>query len=747
MSTVMQSEGPSAEMPSSRTPNVAAPLPHHHHLRLQQAVELALLLGVAYLFDVEGRRQFFPVLCLIFSAAIVRTWLPPALRLPFFALTSLTTILLVLEPRASMWVFGIGGGLIGLATVPRHFAVRVSTVIAASIGLIIWRTNDLSPMWVVVGSLFMFRMALFLYETRRARERSPLAQTLSYFFMLPNVCFPLFPVVDYRKFCDTYSDDNEGEVFQRGSEWILRGFVHLLLFRFVKTCLVPQPYEIRDVLAVSVFLATNYALYLQVSGQFHLATGVLHLFGFNLPRTHNCYFLASSVSDIWRRINIYWKDFLEKLVFQPMFFGLRRRGMSAPAAIVVGVMAVFLSTWVLHDWQTYWLLGTFPLKASDALLWLGVGACVAINSLWEYSRAKRPRLIHTHPSWWSDLRLSAQTIGMFAAVSLFWACWTRPQFLSMTGVLLRENREWSRGLLAAPASLAGLVLAGAAFLTLKRVWTARRPQRSLTRQERFQLQALAAAALIAAGLPGFARLFPDRVTLAIEDFRSDLYVQSDPFTELQSYYEDLNTAAVQSSPLLTSLTPQRIHRREIGDRFAALTRRADPLLEIELIPGWTGELDGHRTTINQFGMRDRKSLTLLKPPGTVRIACVGSSVVMGYSTGDEEVFTRLLEERLNTAWAEPAQRFEVLNFGTGRHWALQRRVLVDRKVLAFEPDVLIYFAHQDEAQGPVAQLTRLVHQRIPLPYPFLDDIMAEAEITPETPPGVISVRLSDRGRI
>ena len=35
-----------------------------------------------------------------------------------------------------------------------------------------------------------------------------------------------------------------------------------------------------------LFLATNYALYLHVSGYFHIITDIVHVFGFQLTRTH-----------------------------------------------------------------------------------------------------------------------------------------------------------------------------------------------------------------------------------------------------------------------------------------------------------------------------------------------------------------------------------------------------------------------------------------------------------------------------
>ena len=137
---------------------------------------------------------------------------------------------------------------------------------------------------------------------------------------------------------------------------------------------------------MALFLAANYALYLRVSGWFHLITGLLHLFGFDLPRTHQNYFLASSVSDIWRRINIYWKDFMTKVFFFPVVFALER--WSTRGAMAVATLVVFVATWLLHSYQVFWINGELPLNAGVAGLWLAAGVLVALSLQFELAGAR-----------------------------------------------------------------------------------------------------------------------------------------------------------------------------------------------------------------------------------------------------------------------------------------------------------------------------------------------------------------------
>ena len=62
------------------------------------------------------------------------------------------------------------------------------------------------------------------------------------------------------------------------------------------------------------------------STTFHMIVGLLHLFGFRLPETHKLYYLAHSFTELWRRINIYWTEFMMKAVFYPTYFRVKQRG-------------------------------------------------------------------------------------------------------------------------------------------------------------------------------------------------------------------------------------------------------------------------------------------------------------------------------------------------------------------------------------------------------------------------------------
>src|SRR5205823_12813415 len=163
-----------------------------------------------------------------------------------------------------------------------------------------------------------------------------------------------------------------------GLRMMVRGTAHLLLYRLVhNNQLLARPDEVRGLASLVGYLICNYLEYLHVSGQFHVACGMLHLFGFQLPETHRNYLLATGFTDYWRRINIYWKDFMVRLVFNPVAFRLKRK----PQGVVLAAAtaAVFVATWALHAYQSFWLKGAWGISVPDALFWGTLGVLVLIN--------------------------------------------------------------------------------------------------------------------------------------------------------------------------------------------------------------------------------------------------------------------------------------------------------------------------------------------------------------------------------
>ena len=265
----------------------------------------------------------------------------------------------------------------------------------------------------------MFRMIVYLYDVRHLPGPVDLKEVLSYFFLLPNYYFLLFPVIDFQTFRRSFFKRDIHPVAQQGVWWILRGTTHLLLYRIVyqlQAAITPPKVPVPVAVVSQILLC--YLLYLRVSGQFHIIVGMLHLFGYDLPETNRKYLLANSINDFWRRINIYWKEFMVKVVYFPVYFKLRKKG--DLRAQLIAAVAVFAATWFLHAYQFFWLQGKFRVTLNDSLFWMALASLMMINIAIDYQKKRRP----PKTGWVPKLQNALQIVGTLALISFLWSMWS-----------------------------------------------------------------------------------------------------------------------------------------------------------------------------------------------------------------------------------------------------------------------------------------------------------------------------------
>jgi lysophospholipase L1-like esterase len=98
-------------------------------------------------------------------------------------------------------------------------------------------------------------------------------------------------------------------------------------------------------------------------------------------------------------------------------------------------------------------------------------------------------------------------------------------------------------------------------------------------------------------------------------------------------------------------------------------------------------------TTNSAGWRD-KEWTLAKPPDTFRVAVIGDSFTMADGIEIEDVYHSLLEERLNAQGG--AHKYEFLNFGVAGYQLPQYVAVIEKRALAYQPDlILVGFSTND----------------------------------------------------
>jgi D-alanyl-lipoteichoic acid acyltransferase DltB (MBOAT superfamily) len=408
-------------------------------------LHLALIVIVARVYRLEGRG--FQTLLMVAAAALpVHYWVPLRFKAPLFVAASIVGLVLVFGAATAAVVLPIAAVLIGLCYLPVRWSIRAALVGLVALGCAGLRAglvpNPLgtalgSVVWPVLGTMFMFRMIVYLYELKHAKRPERLIDTLSYFFLLPNYCFLHFPVVDYKTFLRGFGAVEIHAVQRRGLSMIVRGITHLLLYRLVYHLLLISPDDVTNLATLGRYVVCTYLLYLRVSGQFHVACGMLHLFGYQLPETHHHYLLATGFTDYWRRINIYWKDFMVRVVFNPVVFRMKKRPQIV--ALSVATLVVFVTTWALHAYQSFWLRGRWGFSVPDALFWGVLGVLVMINVRNDARNPRRGvRGKATVTPRGVALR-AVKTLGTFTTLAVLWSLWSSPSLASWLGMLHRAG--------------------------------------------------------------------------------------------------------------------------------------------------------------------------------------------------------------------------------------------------------------------------------------------------------------------
>jgi hypothetical protein len=691
-------------------------------------IQFGLMVFIIRLFAFEGS-QLADVATLAWVGVLVHHFLPMRLRLPFFAVLSLVSIQVAVGLRIGVVVVLVGAGIIALCHARIPFKLRVVLLAAAGALLMALRLSPYSPIVVVLASFFMLRVMLYMYDLSNKAAPFSASRATAYFFMLPNVCFPLFPLVDYKTFCTTYYNDEPIAIYQRGLRWMMRGLVHMLLYRFVYQFLQIDPYRVTDLGDVAQFMVTTYLLYLRVSGTFHLAIGMLHLFGFNLPETHHLYLLSASFLDLWRRINIYWKNAMLKLFFNPAYFRLKKLGPTK--ALVLATIYAFFFTWILHAYQFMWLRGTSEFSLQDTIFWWLLGSLVLGTALWEAWRGKQRAAQKVHRGIGGAVRQALCTIITFVTLITMWTYWSS-QSSDELAILLAKARIVN--IQSVLAIVAGLTVLGAAAIlfgqsTAERTETSpgtQRPTRTIGYWRSTAFVIAGCAALVAFGLvPSKVEAVRDSyVGEAMASLRSDRLNEMDLSALTRGYYEELDVSR-NDAQVRIALKP--------GPRWPVkqLQYSTNDFMLFDTIPSNSRDIDGMKVSFNQWGMRS-PLLEKAKSPGVFRIVILGSSREVGHGVDDEEHLGRLLEKRLNEHDInDQIKRFEILNLAVEGYGGPQKFLQLERKAIDFDPDVVLFFTARKEAERTADNLSRVLTERKEIPEPIrecVQHLFAKAQV-------------------
>jgi hypothetical protein len=728
--------------------------------------QFALIVMVVDYWQLESQ-LLSRLMWLAFVGFIIHHLLPQRFRLPFFAILSLLAVITSvghLGPNVWMgWLtgkttttgflyhlfpgltlIGIGLGLIGLCHLPIRFGARIGLVAVVGAGLAFLRANsqwfpDVTEMWVLLGSMFMFRLMAYLYDLKHRTAPFSLSRAISYFFLLPNVCFPLFPVVDYKTFCSTYYNEDWPRVYQTGLKWMFRGVIQLLLYRVIYQFAPLDVYKLSSALDVAACMLGMYLLYLRISGTFHLIVGLLHMFGFNLPETHHLYYLASSFTDVWRRINIYWKDFVMKLFFYPTHFALRKMG--TLRAMSVATLATFLATWLLHSWQWFWIRGTPLFNWKDFAFWMILAVLVLVTAIYETIRGQKQTLTPSRITLRRRFILGLEAGAVFCLMCILWSFWTCQSWAEFQTLIDAASRPTLRDIAIILAALGAICVCGMIWGRSSRETSEGRSTQEARKPFSFwpSAGAVAAGALCLLVAPSVATRTIPSIQYIVARLHGDVLNARDVALQHHGYYEELDVARMDIWQWRQIGKPE-----DWGKGYKVFYRQRSDFMLTDIAPSVSTFLGGAPIRSNRLGMRDREYDTI-KPPNTYRIVLLGASHDQGSGVKEDETYENLVEDRLNRELPSlQYSRYEILNMSVGQHGLFQRLLRLEQQGFQFEPDAVILSIAAADEQFLLRHLSRALSLGIEPPPDYreiLERVTRKAGIQGKMPDVMIERRL------
>lgn len=706
---------------------------------------LVLFIVTQYHFEKSsGIIDYAPYVIIVF---ILYSFISIRFRPAFLFLSCISLIYIAFGILAGSFMILIGLGLILICHLPIKFVFRLILILLIAIVLALFRTEFIYVPWMTMAAmymapLFMFRLIIYLYEIKNGIVPANKWQSISYFFMFPNVFFLFFPIVDYKTYIKTHLDSSENEIWQKGILWMVRGLIHIMCYRLICFHFLIGPVEVIDLPTLLQYMVVNYSLIIRLSGVFHFMIGLVCMFGFNLPQIFDNYFTATSFVDLWRRINIYWRNFVLKIFFYPVMF--RYKKIIKKNLLAFTMMTVFFITWIMHSYQLFWITGVVSIRSIDVIFWMVIGACITVNSVLIEKETLADN-VNVKPQ--SDFKKYfikiIKMIGMFLFMSVMWSLWNTRTLQDWLYIVSKGKNFDANAIIEICCIVVGVIVIGVIVqMVLKNVKI-----KKLINRKPHETILLTLSTLILLTLFSFKDI-RSKMPLSAQKFYDNISDGSPNNIEKSNaeagYYDKLiegeegNTIGIGGRSL-KKMVKKNPYTNAYFYQNNIVNRRMKPNLNI------VGP--DHNFQSNSFGIRD-KEYSIKKPVGTKRLALLGSSYQMGSGVSNNEVFEAIVEERINKEGLhfDSAQfddstislggvedkggvmHLEIFNFAAGGYYLLQHVELVNTSVFQYDMDALVYFAHTDERGKVVKDFTTIIKKELPLNYPFLEYVIKESGI-------------------
>ncbi len=677
-------------------------------------LQFSLIWLAVYFFEIEAGLGLKKVLLLALGGFVIHDLLKARLRLPFFVSLSMVGLFVTLGFYGGLTTIVLSLLLLAICHLPIPYKIRIGILLSAVlvIGLIHAGVIDFIRLRfdvvVVLASLMMFRLMLYVYELQYEKEPTSIWTRLGYFFLLPNIIFPIFPIVDYKTFKRKYFDGLAIEIYARGTNLMLLGLSHLLLYRLIYAYFLPDANEVDDAWSLTTYIVFSYTLILRLSGIFHFVIGLLCMFGFNLPKIFDNYFLSNGFGDYWRRINIYWKDFVVKLFFYPLYFRWRKSGVVF--ATIAATIVVFIINSLLHSYQWFWITGGLSLKPTDLVFWLSFGVLVAGSAYWQTRQKKVLK-----NGFRSSLIEVAKIMMTFSVIAILWSIWINPDMRTWWQIVSGGlSGSFDQVFLLGGTLLLILFAGGVIHFAITR----KDLHKHLTWSNQYNLPVLAVLCLI--GSPWGKTQLESYTQQDLGLVLRGEVKSTDAQKHFNGYYDELLEANVFTSPISTATTKSEAKATKL--RQTDLLEQTNNLLLKRFKKGRSDTYKGAPFHVNSLGLRDRE-YDSIPSANTTRIALLGGSLELGGGVMENETFENIVEDSLNKSHSESERRYEILNYAMDGQSLIQHVYQLENQVVLHRPDHLILTMHSKDWMRMCVNLYKAIQMGVDLNYGFIDSLV------------------------
>ena len=171
--------------------------------------------------------------------------------------------------------------------------------------------------------------------------------------------------------------------------------------------------------ALGAMVGYTFYLYCNFSGYTDIVVGAARFYWLQLPENFNRPFAATSFIDFWTRWHMTLSDWLKTYVYNPLVLALIARFPSAGAAPYLGVIAFFVTFFLIGLWH-----GQTSVFAVYGVL-LGLG--VSVNKLYQVAMAARlgrkPYRALTDRTWYRAAARGLTFTWFTISLVFFWGNW------------------------------------------------------------------------------------------------------------------------------------------------------------------------------------------------------------------------------------------------------------------------------------------------------------------------------------